>query len=73
MPNFNTLRYANGYYNPYVPSGAPVVIELESTQNSQDAYVVKYDSAGKPRWAARIGGINADIGYQTAPDASGNV
>jgi hypothetical protein len=78
MPNLNTLRYVNGYYNPR--SGGeppdpppPDVLQLESTNATQDGYIVNYTSDGVPSWAARIGGAAADSAYSIATDSSGNV
>lgn len=73
MPNFNTLRYVNGYYKPG-GAAAAAVVELESTNNTVDAYIVKYSSDGEPVWAARIGtGSSGDAGYSVVTDSSGNV
>ena len=74
MPSFNTLRYVNGYYKSRSGGAPPAaeVVELESTNASQDAYIVKYTPDGVASWAARIGGSGSDAGYSIAADSSGN-
>jgi hypothetical protein len=39
----------------------------------QDAYLVKFDSAGVRQWATYYGGAGADFGYDCTCDANGNV
>jgi hypothetical protein len=78
MPNFNTLRYVNGYYKPRSAAGPPDppqpdVLQLESANATQDGYIVNYTSDGVPSWAARIGGAAADSAYSIATDSAGNV
>ena len=46
---------------------------LNSTDNTNDVYVVKYNSLGKSVWAARIGGTGGDLGFSITTDTSGNV
>jgi hypothetical protein len=73
MPNFNTLRYVNGYYKPR--SAAPVAgtVDLGSTSYTQDGYIVKYSPDGKPLWSARVGSNGADTITGVTTDTSGNV
>jgi hypothetical protein len=66
------------YVNAYGKSSSGVVAvttaaPMDSTQGTQDAFVVKYDTAGKSVWSARIGSTGADVGYGIATDTSGNV
>ena len=49
-----------------------VVGPLSNTGNN-DVFVVKYDSAGTPLWAMRMGGTNDDQGYSLRTDSSGNI
>ena len=38
-----------------------------------DAFVVKYNSAGTPQWARRVGGTSADFANSVSTDSSGNI
>jgi hypothetical protein len=74
MPNFNTLRYVNGYYKSR--SGGPppsAEVQVESTNTTQDGYIVKYTADGVASWAARIGGsASTDTSLGIATDSEGN-
>ncbi len=43
-----------------------------SSAGSNDIFIAKYDPAGAVLWAKSAGGTNADNGYGTSTDASGN-
>ena len=72
MPSLNTFKYVHGYgKSGLVTEAAPAV--LDSVDGTQDAYLVKYDADGKAKWAARVGGTGAEIGYSIYNDPSNNV
>lgn len=47
--------------------------QLQTTNNSQDAFVAKYNSTGTLQWAIRLGGDGSDYGFGIDTDASGNI
>ncbi len=64
--------FLTGYFNgtaDFDPSGA--VANL-TTNGSSDVYVAAYDASGVYLYARKMGGINPDMGYGIAIDASGN-
>ena len=72
MPILASLMFPNAYGK--VGGVAVTTAEpLNSTDNTNDVYVVKYNSLGKSVWAARIGGTGSDLGFSITTDTSGNV
>lgn len=70
--NYNV--YISGEFGDVVnfnPAG-PTPVTLTSN-GALDAFVAKYDSAGKCAWALKLGGIGDDRGHSVAFDAGGNV
>ena len=61
--------YVGGYFN------GPLVIGTTTLTpaGNNDAFVAKYNSAGAPQWAMRIGGVNNDFTQSIAVDASNNI
>ena len=65
--------YATGYFSTTVDFDAgPGVFTLTSV-NAEDAYVAKYDAAGKLIWAKAIGDFRYQAGNAITLDASGNI
>ncbi|MCM0590284.1 MAG: SBBP repeat-containing protein [Gloeotrichia echinulata DEX184] len=48
-------------------------ITLNSTNNSNDAFITKLDSSGKFLWAQKLGGASSDSGNDITVDSSGNI
>jgi hypothetical protein len=44
-----------------------------ANSGSSDAFIVKYDTAGTPQWARRIGGTGSEVGNGISADSAGNV
>ncbi len=62
--------YVCGYYqSPNLVFGPDTLTNL----GYQNAFLVKYDTAGNVIWAKNIGGTNTDEAVGVATDASGNV
>ena len=71
MPSLPTLKHISGYGIP-----ARVIStqgSVTSVQNSIDCFLVKYDTVGKAKWAARIGSIGMEVGYSISSDTNNNV
>ena len=73
MPILASTNFVNGYGKASVVTTAGA-LPLESViETSQDTFVVKYNTAGKAQWSARIGSAGTEIGYAVATDSSGNI
>ena len=65
--------YATGYFSTTVDFDAgPGVFDLNAV-NAEDAYLAKYDPAGKLIWAKAIGDFRYQAGNALTLDASGNI
>lgn len=65
--------YATGYFSTTVDFDAgPGVFNLTSA-NAEDAYLAKYDPAGRLIWAKAIGDFRYQAGNALALDAGGNI
>ncbi|MBL7702184.1 MAG: gliding motility-associated C-terminal domain-containing protein [Ferruginibacter sp.] len=65
--------YATGYFSATVDfDGGPGVYNLTSV-NAEDAYMAKYDPAGKLVWAKNIGDFRYQAGNALTLDAAGNI
>ena len=65
--------YATGYFSTTVDFDAgPGVFNLTAI-NAEDAYLAKYDPAGKLIWAKTIGDFRYQAGNALTLDASGNI
>jgi len=65
--------YATGYFSTTVDFDAgPGVFNLTSV-NAEDAYMAKYDTAGKLLWAKTIGDFRYQAGNALTLDANGNI
>jgi len=65
--------YATGYFSTTVDFDAgPGVFNL-SAVNAEDAYMAKYDPAGKLIWAKTIGDFRYQAGNALTLDANGNI
>ena len=56
----------------YDVNQAPTSITLTNSGRN-DGFVVKYDSAGTPLWARRLGGSSDDRAFSVSTDSSGNI
>jgi hypothetical protein len=72
--------YVTGYYNSvttvFDSNNTTTFATLQnagSDPNTNDAFIVKYNTNGTPQWARRIGGTSSDRGNSISSDASGNV
>ena len=73
MPILASTNFANGYGKASVVTAGAGALPLESESESQDIFVVKYNTSGKAVWSARIGTTGGDVGYGIASDSNGNV
>ena len=65
--------YATGYFSTTVDFDAgPGIFNLTSV-NAEDAYMAKYDPAGKLIWAKSIGDFRYQAGNALTLDANGNI
>lgn len=53
--------------------GNITLTKANSSNNSPDIFVVKYNSDGDVLWAIREGGNNSDYSYKTTTDQEGNI
>jgi len=60
--------YATGYF-----SDTTTGIFALTSQNAEDAFTFKLNSAGALQWAGQFGTSNRDVGWDIAVDSSGNV
>lgn len=66
--------FVTGYYQGTVDFNPSVFLTNTLTSaGSLDAFVLKMDTAGNYLWAKSLGGTSADVGYDVAIDAGGNV
>ncbi len=64
--------YVTGYFNSTsITFGADVL--NNSSVDTSDIFIAKYDVFGNPLWAKRVGGNLSDRGLAIASDLSGNV
>lgn len=69
MPLASSLQYVNGY-----GKASNYRIELESSLNTTDIYVVKYNRDGRAIWASRITSSGIDVAaYKIQTDSAGNL
>jgi hypothetical protein len=62
-----------GYFtSPDIIFGSFTLTNADNTGDTQDGFIVKYNSLGDVVWAKHIGGINDDAGNGIALDANGN-
>lgn len=54
MPSLNTFKYLHGYGKSGAVEVTTAPVLIDSSAATNDAYVVKYDTLGNPKWAARI-------------------
>ncbi len=65
--------YATGYFSTTVDFDAGPGIYNLTAINAEDAYMAKYDPAGKLIWAKTIGDFRYQAGNALTLDASGNI
>jgi hypothetical protein len=66
--------YLTGYfYSPTITFGNTTLTNADTSGNSDDLFIVKYDLNGNILWAKRAGGLKNDEGYSLSADANGNV
>jgi uncharacterized delta-60 repeat protein len=57
-----------------VPAAPAPAAEISLTNaGEREAFVVKYNSAGTPLWARKIGGTGTETNYGVASDSDGNI
>src|SRR5436309_709643 len=61
-----------GYFKSPTATFGPFTLVNNSTTNSPDIFVARYDSLGNVLWAKSAGGTDVDYGYAIAADTSGN-
>jgi hypothetical protein len=64
--------YQSNPMNIYAANGTTVSLTLANS-GDRDVFVVKYDSAGTPLWARRLGGAGGDVTFSLSVDSSGNI
>ena len=66
--------FVTGYfYNPTISFGSFTLTNADNSGNTNDIFIVKYDSSGTVLWAKSAGGFSYDIGYSVSADVNGNV
>ena len=65
--------YATGYFSTTVDFDAGPAIFNIAAVNAEDAYMAKYDAAGKLIWAKSIGDFRYQAGNAITVDANGNI
>jgi len=66
--------YATGYYqSPSIIIGLDTLINADSTGNSPDILLIKYDNSGNLLWAKGVGGVGTDMGSSITIDNFGNL
>ena len=65
--------YVAGYYHSdTIIFGATILTNADSTGNTMNIFLAKYDANGNVLWAKSAGGIGYDLAYSVAVDDSGN-
>ncbi|MCD6067963.1 MAG: gliding motility-related protein [Bacteroidetes bacterium] len=65
--------YTTGYFAGTVDFDPEAGTSNLTSAGAADIFVSKLDATGNFLWAKRMGGVDADIGYGVAVDATGNV
>jgi hypothetical protein len=66
--------FVTGYFkSPSITFGTTTLRNTDSTGNSKEFYIVKYDGSGNVLWAKCAKGASNDGGNSISTDASGNV
>jgi len=64
---------AGGFSDPTVTFGSTVLTNADPTGNSEDIFLVKYNSAGNVIWAKSTGGVGEDGCSSIITAAAGNI
>jgi hypothetical protein len=67
-----TGQYASNPLTLFAADGTTAFTTLTNS-GLNDGFVVKYNSAGTPLWARRLGGTGTDIALGSSTDSSGNI
>lgn len=65
--------YITGYFSGTADFDPGASLAYLTSAGGNDIYIAKYDASGNYVWAKSLGGTGADVGYDIAADASGNV
>lgn len=66
--------FTAGFFNsPSLIIGNDTLINADSSGNTNDIFIVKYDSFGNVLWASSAGGTGVDGAYGMSVDRSGNL
>lgn len=68
--------YLTGTYNNggvFTAAGGTTSLTLPTSGESNNTYVVKYNTDGEPLWIRGLNGVNTNISYNIAVDTSNNV
>jgi hypothetical protein len=66
--------YITGYFDsPSITFGSTILTNADTSGNTPDIFLAKYDDTGNVLWAERTGGLNHDVANSAALDASGNI
>ncbi|HKR07335.1 MAG TPA: T9SS type A sorting domain-containing protein [Bacteroidia bacterium] len=60
------------FYSPYITVGSDTLLNADSSGNSTDIFIVKYDASGNVLWAKSAGGMSIEGGSGITTDLSGN-
>lgn len=60
------------FFSPTITFGNYTLTNADNTGNTQDVFIVKYNSIGEVLWAKSAGGVGDDLGNEIAVDQSGN-
>jgi hypothetical protein len=68
----DNLYVTGSFYSPSITFGSTTLTN-DTTNNSADIFIVKYDTNGNVVWAKSAGGSNYDYATSIATDINGNV